>query len=45
MLTIGSHLSISKGYAAMGRDALKIGANTLQFFSRNPRGTKARALV
>ena len=44
MLTIGSHLSISKGYAAMGRDALKIGANTLQFFSRNPRGTKARAL-
>ena len=44
MLTIGSHLSISKGYAAMGRDALKIGANTLQFFSRNPRGTKARAI-
>lgn len=44
MLTIGSHLSISKGYAAMGRDALKIGANTLQFFSRNPRGTKAKAI-
>lgn len=44
MLTIGSHLSIAKGYTAMGKDALKIGANTLQFFSRNPRGTKARAL-
>lgn len=44
MLTIGSHLSISKGYAAMGRDALKIGANTLQFFSRNPRGTRAKAI-
>lgn len=44
MLTIGSHLSISKGYAAMGRNALKIGANTLQFFSRNPRGTKAKAI-
>lgn len=44
MLTIGSHLSISKGYAAMGRNALKIGANTLQFFSRSPRGTKAKAI-
>lgn len=44
MLTIGSHLSVSKGYAAMGRDALKIGANTLQFFSRNPRGTRAKAI-
>ena len=44
MLTIGSHLSIAKGYAAMGKNALKIGANTLQFFSRNPRGTKARAM-
>lgn len=44
MLTIGSHLSISKGYAAMGKDALKIGANTVQFFSRNPRGTRAKAI-
>ncbi|MDO5411548.1 MAG: deoxyribonuclease IV [Lachnospiraceae bacterium] len=44
MLTIGSHLSIAKGFTAMGENAVKIGANTLQFFSRNPRGTKARPL-
>lgn len=42
MLKIGSHLSTSKGFEAMGRDALKIGANTLQFFTRNPRGSKAK---
>ncbi len=42
MLTIGCHLSSSKGFAAMGRDALKIGANTFQFFTRNPRGSKAK---
>ncbi|WFA07757.1 deoxyribonuclease IV [Tissierella sp. Yu-01] len=42
MLTIGCHLSTSKGYEAMGRDALKIGANTFQFFTRNPRGSKAK---
>lgn len=44
MLKIGCHLSAAKGYAAMGRDALSIGANTFQFFTRNPRGGKARAL-
>ncbi len=44
MLTIGSHLSSSKGYLAMGKDAVKIGANTFQFFTRNPRGTKAKAI-
>lgn len=44
MLTIGAHMSIAKGYARMGREALEIGANTLQFFARNPRGAKARAL-
>lgn len=44
MLTIGCHLSSSKGYLAMGRDAVKINANTFQFFTRNPRGTKAKAL-
>lgn len=42
MLTIGCHLSTSKGYEAMGKDALKIGANTFQFFTRNPRGSKAK---
>lgn len=44
MLKIGCHLSVSKGFAAMGRDAVKIGANTIQFFPRNPRGGKAKAL-
>lgn len=44
MLTVGCHLSTSKGYAAMGRQALEIGANTFQFFTRNPRGGKAKAI-
>lgn len=44
MLTIGCHLSVSKGFEAMGRDALSIGANTFQFFTRNPRGIKAKAI-
>ena len=44
MLNIGCHLSSSKGYEAMGNDALKIGANTFQFFTRNPRGSKAKEL-
>ena len=41
---IGCHLSSARGFAAMGRDALSIGANTFQFFTRNPRGGKAKAL-
>jgi len=44
MLHIGCHLSASKGYLAMGKDALKINANTFQFFTRNPRGGKAKEL-
>ena len=44
MLTIGCHLSSSKGYHAMGKEAVKIDANTFQFFTRNPRGTKAKAI-
>ena len=44
MLNIGCHLSLSKGFAAMGKDALSIGANTFQFFTRNPRGGSARTL-
>lgn len=44
MLYIGCHLSSSKGFAAMGKDALKIGANTFQFFTRNPRGSKAKKI-
>lgn len=44
MLTIGCHLSASDGFLAMGRTALDIGANTFQFFTRNPRGSKAKAI-
>ena len=36
MLHIGCHLSSSKGFAAMGRQALELGADTFQFFTRNP---------
>lgn len=42
MLYIGCHLSYSKGYEAMGRQALEIGANTFAFFTRNPRGGSAK---
>ena len=38
MLHIGCHLSCSKGYLNMGKEALSIGADTFQFFTRNPRG-------
>ncbi len=44
MFNIGCHLSVSKGFEAMGKDALKINANTFQFFTRNPRGSKAKAI-
>ena len=44
MLHIGCHLSASKGYLHMGREAVSIGANTFQFFTRNPRGGSAKAL-
>ena len=44
MFTIGCHLSIANGFAAVARDAASIGANTFQFFTRNPRGGKAKAL-
>lgn len=44
-LNIGPHLSISKGYEGAGKTALEINANTFQFFSRNPRGGRAKALV
>ena len=44
MLHIGCHLSSSKGYVHMGKEALSIGANTFQFFTRNPRGGAAKAV-
>ncbi|MDR0419103.1 MAG: deoxyribonuclease IV [Prevotellaceae bacterium] len=42
MLNIGCHLSTSAGFKAMGKVALSIGANTFQFFTRNPRGGAAK---
>ena len=44
MLYIGCHLSASKGYKDMGKQALKINANTFAFFTRNPRGGSAKAI-
>lgn len=44
MLTIGAHLSASKGYTAMLKQAQEISANTFQFFTRNPRGGSAKAI-
>lgn len=44
MLHIGCHLSSSKGFLAMGETALSIGADTFQFFTRNPRGSRAKAI-
>ena len=44
MLHIGCHLSSTKGFAAMGRTALDLGADTFQFFTRNPRGSRAKPL-
>lgn len=44
MLRIGCHLSSAKGFLAMGKEAVNIGANTFQFFTRNPRGGSAKAL-
>jgi len=41
---IGSHISIAKGFAKAAQSAHDIGANTMQFFTRNPRGAKAKAL-
>ena len=43
MLTVGCHLSASKGYAAMVRQAIQLDANTFAFFTRNPRGSSAKA--
>ena len=44
MLHIGCHLSSSAGFAAMGRQALELQADTFQFFTRNPRGSRAKAV-
>ena len=44
VLYIGNHTSSSKGYAAMGRQMVKNGGNTFAFFTRNPRGGKAKEI-
>jgi len=44
MFQIGCHLSSSKGFLAMGKEAVNIGANTFQFFTRNPRGGAVKPL-
>jgi deoxyribonuclease-4 len=44
MLHIGCHLSAAKGFRHMGEEALGLGADTIQFFTRNPRGSKAKAI-
>lgn len=45
MFTIGCHLSVTKGFYHMARTATELGANTFQFFPRNPRGGAAKPLV
>ncbi len=44
MITVGCHLSASKGYLNMGKEAIALGANSFQFFTRNPRGGSAKAI-
>lgn len=44
MLHIGCHMSAAKGYLAMGEDAVKIHADSMQFFTRNPRGGRAKEI-
>lgn len=44
MFTIGCHLSSARGYLHMAKDAVSIDANTFQFFTRNPRGGRAKAI-
>ena len=44
MLNIGCHLSASKGFMNMGKEALSINANTFQYFSRNPRGSSVKEI-
>lgn len=45
MISIGSHISASGGYKEMAEDAIALGADTFAFFTRNPRGGKAKAII
>ena len=44
MIRIGCHLSSSKGFLAMGKQITELGGNTFQYFTRNPRGSRAKEL-
>ncbi|MFR8855059.1 MAG: deoxyribonuclease IV [Oscillospiraceae bacterium] len=44
MIYLGCHLTSSKGYENMAKEAVSINADTLQFFTRNPRGGRAKAI-
>ena len=44
-LKIGCHLSRAKGFEAAGKEAVNINANTFQYFTRNPRGGKAKKVM
>ena len=44
MIKIGCHLSSSKGFKNMAENCKLIGANAFQYFSRNPRGSKAKEI-
>ena len=44
MLNIGCHLSSSNGFVAMAQNAISIGANTFQYFTRTPRGGRAKEI-
>ena len=44
MIYIGNHVSVSKGYLAMGKHKKKLGGNTFAFFPRNPRGGKSKTV-
>lgn len=44
MINLGCHLSVSGGFEKMGKDAISLGADTLQFFTRNPRGANAKKI-
>lgn len=43
-LKIGTHLSVAKGYVALAKNSIQIGANTFQMFIRNPRGARAKEI-
>lgn len=45
MSYLGCHLSVARGWKRMGEDALSVRADTFQFFTRNPRGSRAKALA